>query len=128
MKEIKVISTERAPKAVGPYSQAVSWGDLLFCSGQIPFDPETGVMVEGDIGAQTERVMENLKAVLAAGGASLESVLKVTIYLADMSDFEKVNGVYGRYFEKSPPARACVEVSALPKGARVEADAIAAIK
>lgn len=121
----KTVSTEKAPAAIGPYSQAVSSGGFLFCSGQIPLDPETGKMVEGGIEAQTERVLKNLEAVLSAGGSSLASVVKTTVYLADMADFPAVNAVYGRFFGQAPPARATVQVAKLPAGARVEIDAVA---
>jgi 2-iminobutanoate/2-iminopropanoate deaminase len=121
----QIISTESAPSAVGPYSQAVSAGGFLFLSGQIPLDPATGQMVEGGIEAQTERVMENLGAVLQAAGLGFEDVVKTTVYLADMADFAAVNEAYGRHFAKEPPARACIQVAALPKGARIEIDAIA---
>ena len=115
-----------APKAIGPYSQAIKAGGMLFCSGQIPLDPKTGEMVgAGDVRAQARQVMENLRAVLTAGGASFASVVKTTIYLADLGDFAIVNEVYGRHFPKDPPARATVQVAALPLGAAVEIDAIA---
>jgi 2-iminobutanoate/2-iminopropanoate deaminase len=126
----QIISTTEAPKAIGPYAQAVaaSAGRLLFCSGQIPLDPATGEMVgAGDVRAQTERVLQNLGAVLAAGGASFASVVKTTIYLADLQDFGTVNEIYARYFPKDPPARATVQAAGLPKGALVEIDAIAAV-
>src|SRR5262245_35526425 len=101
-----VVSTESAPKAIGPYSQAIKAGGMLFCSGQIPLDPATGQIVgASDVKAQAKRVMENLKAVLAAGGASFASVVKTTIYLVDLADFAAINEVYGAYFEKDPPAR-----------------------
>jgi 2-iminobutanoate/2-iminopropanoate deaminase len=122
----QTIFTERAPKAIGPYSQAVIWEGLVFASGQIPLDPATGQVVEGDIAAQTERVMENLRAVLEAAGSSLAQVLKTTVYLQDVSEFPRMNEVYGRYFPAEPPARATVEVARLPRGARVEIEAIAA--
>ena len=116
-----------APKAIGPYSQAVQveGGKLTFCSGQIGLDPATGELVKGDISAQTERVMENLKAVLAAGGLDFSHVVRCGIFVVDLADFAKVNEIYGRYFQGAPPSRATVQVSALPKGARVEIDAIA---
>jgi 2-iminobutanoate/2-iminopropanoate deaminase len=120
------VKTERAPAAIGPYSQAVRCGGLIFCSGQIPLDPATGRMIEGEIEAQTERVLENLSAVLAAGGGNLRDVVKTTVYLVDLNDFPKMNAVYGRYFSESPPARATVQVARLPAGALVEIDAIAA--
>ncbi|MFL5307136.1 MAG: RidA family protein [Polyangia bacterium] len=126
----QIISTPEAPKAIGPYSQAVavSAGRLLFCSGQIPLDPRTGEMVgAGDVRVQAERVLQNLGAVLAAGGASFASVVKTTIYLADLQDFGAVNEVYGRFFPNEPPARATVQAAGLPKGALVEIDAIASV-
>ena len=122
----QIISSDAAPKAVGPYSQAVSAGDFVFLSGQIPLDPATGEMVQGDIAAQARRVMQNLGAVLKAAGLGFENVVKCTIYLTDLADFAVVNETYGRFFPKNPPARACVQVAALPKGARIEIDAIAA--
>jgi 2-iminobutanoate/2-iminopropanoate deaminase len=121
----QVVSTEKAPKAIGPYSQAIVSGELLFTSGQIPLDPATQQMVTGDIRAQTERVMENLGAVLAAAGAGFENVVKATIFVVDLADFAIVNEIYGKRFPKSPPARSTVQVAALPKGARVEIDLIA---
>ena len=124
--ERKAIATDGAPGAIGPYSQAIRAGDLLFCSGQIPLDPSSGEMVgQGDVRAQTRRVMDNLAAVLEAGGSSLARVVKCTIFLTDLGDFAAVNEEYARYFEgDAPPARACVQVSALPKGAEVEIEAI----
>jgi len=120
------IRTERAPAPVGPYSQAIAFGDLVFASGQIPLDPSTGEAVGGEIEAQTEQVLENLRAVLEAGGASLGSVLKTTVYLTDLSLFPRVNAVYAGAFSAEPaPARATVEVAALPLGVAVEIDAIA---
>lgn len=121
----KTVSTGDAPAAIGPYSQAVSSGGFLFCSGQIPLDPATGKMVEGGIEAQTERVLKNLEAVLAAGGSTLASVVKTTVYLADLADFPAMNAVYGKFFGQAPPARATVQVAKLPAGARVEIDAVA---
>jgi 2-iminobutanoate/2-iminopropanoate deaminase len=124
------IHSNDAPKAIGPYSQAISAaaGKLLFLSGQIPLDPKTGEMVgASDVRAQARRVMENLGAVLAAGGASFSSVVKTTIYLADLADFGAVNEIYGSYFKEAPPARATVQVAGLPKGALVEIDAIAVV-
>jgi 2-iminobutanoate/2-iminopropanoate deaminase len=122
------ITTEKAPAAIGPYSQAVESGGVLYCSGQIPLDPATGEMVSGEIKTETRQVLDNLAAVLDAGGSSLEHVLKTTIYLVQMSDFAAVNEVYGSYFSGSKPARATVAVAALPRGARVEIDAIAVLK
>ncbi|HYV46934.1 MAG TPA: RidA family protein [Myxococcaceae bacterium] len=121
------LHSDGAPKAIGPYSQAIQAdaGKLTFLSGQIPLDPKTGQLVEGDIAAQAERVMENLRAVLAAGGLTFENVVRSTIFLADLADFQKVNEVYGRCFQGPPPARVTVQAAALPRGARVEIDAIA---
>jgi 2-iminobutanoate/2-iminopropanoate deaminase len=121
----QIISTDKAPKAIGPYSQAVRAGDFLFCSGQIPMDPETGELVTGEIGAQTERVLQNIQAVLEAAGAGLDRVVRCTVFLADMDDFGAMNEVYGRFFTEHPPARAAVEVSRLPKGVGVEITAVA---
>jgi 2-iminobutanoate/2-iminopropanoate deaminase len=123
-----IISTDGAPKAIGPYSQAVSHNGLVYCSGQIPLDPATGQIIEGDIAAQTERVLENLKAVLDAAGSSLDQVLKTSVFLKDMGEFVKMNEVYGRYFTVAPPARATVEVARLPKDVRVEIECIAICK
>ena len=122
----KSITTAAAPAAIGPYSQAVRAGQLLFVSGQIPLD-EHGQLVSGSIEAQTARVLENLRAILSAGGAGLEHVVKTTIYLTDLTDFAAVNGVYARYFSEPFPARATVQVAALPKGANVEIDAVASL-
>ncbi|HEY1694629.1 MAG TPA: RidA family protein [Polyangiaceae bacterium] len=119
------IATKDAPGAIGPYSQGVRAGEVLFLSGQIPLDPATGQLVQGDIGAQTRRVMENLKAVLAAGGCTFRDVVRTTIYLVDLANFATVNEVYGAFFEAPFPARATVQVAALPRGAQVEIDAIA---
>lgn len=124
----QIVSTERAPKAIGPYSQAVIVGDMVFTSGQIPLVPETGVFVEGGIAEQTEQVLKNLSAVLEAAGAGLDSVVKTTVFLADMSDFAQMNEVYGRFFQHDPPARSTVQAARLPRDARVEIDAIALIK
>ena len=121
----QVISTSSAPKAIGPYSQAIRAAGLLFLSGQTPLDPATGVLVEGDIGKQTERVLENLKAVLTAAGSSLDRVVKTSVFLKDMGDFAAMNEVYGRYFPNDPPARSTIEAARLPKDARVEIDLIA---
>jgi 2-iminobutanoate/2-iminopropanoate deaminase len=123
------IESAGAPKAIGPYSQAVEarGARTLWLSGQIPLDPATGELVAGDVAAQTARVMENLRAVLAAAGAGFEHVVRCTIYLADLADFAKVNEVYGRAFPADPPARATVQVAALPRGARVEIDAVAVL-
>lgn len=125
----QIVHTDGAPKAIGPYSQAVKVpaGQMIFLSGQIPLDPATGEVVPGDVVAQTERVMENLKNVLAAAGASFENVVRCGIFLTDLNDFVKVNEVYGRHFPANPPARATVQVSKLPRGVMVEIDAIAVI-
>jgi 2-iminobutanoate/2-iminopropanoate deaminase len=123
----KVISTERAPGAVGPYSQAIVAGGFVWCSGQIPLDPSTGQLVQGEIEDETRQVLANLRAVLDAAGSSLDRVVRATVYLADLSDFEKVNAVYAESFGEQPPARVCIEACGLPKGARVEIDAIAEI-
>jgi 2-iminobutanoate/2-iminopropanoate deaminase len=120
-----VIATDTAPKAIGPYSQAVRSAGLLFLAGQIPLDPATGQLVEGDIAKQTERVLENIKSILAAAGSSLDRVVKTTVFLKDINDFAAMNEVYGRYFGQNPPARSTVEAARLPRDARVEIDAIA---
>ncbi len=126
--ERRVISTSAAPAAIGPYSQAVRVGDLVFLSGQIPLDPATGEMVGGqDVRAQTERVMDNLAAVLAAADSSFARVVKTTIFLTDLGDFAAVNEVYAKRFASEPPARATVQVAALPRGAKVEIEMIAAV-
>ncbi|MCL5772948.1 MAG: RidA family protein [Firmicutes bacterium] len=119
------ISTGNAPKAIGPYSQAVIAGNLIFTAGQIPLDPETGKFVGGGIKEQTKRVLENLKAILEEAGSSLENVVKTTIYLADLADFQKVNEVYGQYFKANPPARSTVQVVKLPRDSKIEIDAVA---
>jgi 2-iminobutanoate/2-iminopropanoate deaminase len=125
----EIITSSGAPRAIGPYSQAIAVraGQLLFLSGQIPLDPATGELVRGTIEEETGQVMRNLAAVLAAGGAGFQHVVKATIYLTDLSDFAKVNEVYGAHFKSSPPARSTVQVAALPRGARVEIDAVAAV-
>ena len=121
------ISTDRAPRAIGPYSQAVVHGGLLYSAGQIALDPGSMELVAGDTAAQTEQVFANLKAVLAAAGTDLSSVLKTTVYLVDMADFQPMNAVYARHFGEHRPARSTVAAAALPKGARVEIDVIAAV-
>ena len=121
----KIIKTENAPGAIGPYSQAVAAGGFVFLSGQIPIDPATGNFVEGGIAEQTEQVLRNLSKVLEAAGTSLARVVKTTVFLADMSDFAAMNEVYGRYFNESPPARSTVEAARLPRDARVEIDVVA---
>ena len=123
----EAIASDAAPKAIGPYSQAIRVGSLLFVSGQIPLDPATGAMVEGDIAAQTRRVFANLKAILEAAGASFDNVVRTTVYLADMNDFATVNEIYGTYFSSPAPARATVQAARLPKDARVEIDLIASL-
>jgi reactive intermediate/imine deaminase len=120
------VSTDQAPAAIGPYSQAVRSGSLLFASGQIPLDPATGQLVEGDITLQSRRVFDNLKAVCAAAGAGLDRVVRVGIYVVDLGDFAAVNAVMADYFDAPYPARSTIEVSGLPRGARVEVDAIVA--
>ena len=120
-----VVHSSDAPKAIGPYSQAIEAGGFLFCSGQIPLDPATGQLVIGDMRVQTERILANLEAVLKAGGSSLNRAVKLTVYLTNLGDFETLNQVLGERFVKDPPARAVVQVSALPKGATVEMDLIA---
>jgi 2-iminobutanoate/2-iminopropanoate deaminase len=121
----EAVTTPQAPRAIGPYSQAIKGGPFLFASGQIPLDPATGQMVDGDIAAQTRRVFQNLQAVLDAGGTSLARVVRTTVYLADMNDFAAMNEVYGTYFSAPFPARATVQAARLPKDARVEIDVIA---
>ena len=121
----QIIATDRAPKAIGPYSQAVRAGNLVFASGQIPIDPETGEFVPGGIAEQTEQVLRNLTAVFEAAGLGLNEVIKTTVFLADMNDFTAMNEVYGRFFAEQPPARATVQAARLPRDARVEIEAIA---
>jgi len=123
----KVITTEQAPAAIGPYSQAIKTGNLIFTSGQIPVDPATGKIVEGGVARQVERAIANLQAVLNAAGATLEDVVKTTLFIKDMNDFGTVNEVYGRYFVKEPPARSCVEAARLPKDVLVEIEAVAVV-
>ena len=121
------ISTPDAPGAIGPYSPAIKAGNLLFLSGQIPLDPATGAIVDGDVTAQTEQVMRNIAALLKAGGAGYEHVVRTTVFLADMNDFAAMNAVYGRFVADPPPARATVQVSRLPRDVRVEIDVIAVL-
>lgn len=123
----EIVATDRAPAAIGPYSQGVRAGGLLFCSGQVPLDPATGKIVSGGIEDQARRVLQNLEAVLSAGGASLSAVVKTTVYLVDLADFPKVNAVYAGFFPVAPPARATVQVAKLPAGALVEIDAVAVL-
>lgn len=119
------VSSAAAPAAIGPYSQAIECDGWLFLSGQIPLDPSSGELIEGDVAAQTEQVLTNLSAVLSAANASFDDIVKTTIYLTDLSDFSAVNAVYAKRFAANPPARATVQVAALPKGARVEIEAVA---
>ena len=125
MTERRVIHSDAAPAAVGPYSQAIFSGDLLFSAGQIPLDPATGTLVEGDIAVQTRRVLDNLEAVLTAADLTWANVVKMTVFLADMGDFKAVNEVYATVFGDDPPARSAVEVAGLPLGARVEMEMVA---
>lgn len=126
MKEI--VSTDKAPGAIGPYSQAVKTGNMVFCSGQIPIDTATGEFVSDDVAEQTEQVLKNLSAVLEAAGSNLNNVVKTTVFLADMNDFAAMNEVYAKYFSENKPARATVQAARLPKDARVEIDCIALIE
>lgn len=121
----QIIATDKAPQAIGPYSQAIRAAGLIFASGQIPIDPATGEFVSGGISEQTEQVLKNLSAVLEAAGTKIDHVLKTTVFLADMNDFAAMNEVYGKYFTSDPPARATVEAARLPRDARVEIEAIA---
>jgi 2-iminobutanoate/2-iminopropanoate deaminase len=123
----EVIATDRGPKAIGPYSQAIRANGFLFVSGQIPLDPATQQLVSGDIQTQTVRVLENLKGIVEAAGSSLDRVVRATVFLADMNEFAAMNEVYGRYFQKQPPARSTVQVSRLPRDVRVEIDVIAVV-
>ena len=121
----EVIATDRGPKAIGPYSQAIRANGFLFVSGQIPLDPVTQQLVTGDVQAQTERVLENLKGIVEAAGSSLDRAVRTTVFLADMNEFAAMNEVYGRYFRAQPPARSTVQVARLPRDVRVEIDLIA---
>jgi 2-iminobutanoate/2-iminopropanoate deaminase len=123
--EKKIIVTPKAPAAIGPYSQAIRIGSFLYTSGQIPLDPETMKMITGDIEMETEKVLKNIEAILKADGLDLNNIIKTTVYLTDLSEFTRMNQVYEKFFSKTKPARACVQVAALPKGAKVEIDAIA---
>jgi len=122
------IATEFAPKAIGPYSQGIACGDLLFLSGQVPLDPGTGTLVRGTVQEEVARVLDNLKAVLEAAGAGFDRVVRTTVYLTDLKDFEAMNEVYARCFGTHRPARSTVQVSGLPRGARIEIDAIARLR
>jgi 2-iminobutanoate/2-iminopropanoate deaminase len=121
----KIISTSDAPAAVGPYSQAVRVGSTIYCAGQIPLDPKTGQIVSNDISEQARRVLDNITAILKTEGLSFENIVKTTIFLTDLADFQTVNEIYATYFKQAPPARSTVQVPALPKGARIEIEAIA---
>jgi 2-iminobutanoate/2-iminopropanoate deaminase len=121
----KIISTNEAPAAVGPYSQAVRIGSTVYCAGQIPLDPKSGQIVSKDISEQTRRVLDNISAILKAEGLLFENIVKTTIFLTDLADFQTVNEIYASYFKQAPPARSTVQVAALPKGARIEIEAIA---
>ena len=121
----EIISTDQAPGAIGPYSQAVKIGEMVFVSGQIPLDPLSGNLIEGDIKAQTRQVLKNVSAVLSAAGTSLDRVVKTTVFITNMNDFSLMNEVYAEFFTSMPPARACVEVSRLPKDVLVEVEAVA---
>ena len=123
----RVVQTDRAPKAIGPYSQAIQAGDFLFLSGQIPLDPKIGELVKGDIGQQTKQVLENIKGVLESQKLGMEDVVKVTIFLKNIANFNQVNEIYGTYFPTSPPARSTVEVARLPRDVEIEIEAIALI-
>jgi 2-iminobutanoate/2-iminopropanoate deaminase len=121
----EIIATEKGPKAIGPYSQAIRANGFIFTAGQVAFDPATNQIVEGDVAAQTARVLENLKAIVEAAGSSLDHAVKATVYLKDMGDFAAMNEVYARYFANNPPARSTVEAARLPRDVRVEIDLIA---
>ena len=121
----RIIQTDQAPAAIGPYSQAIRIGDFLYTSGQIALDPESGIFLSGEIEEETEQTLKNISAILQAGGVNFENVIKTTVYLSDLNDFTRMNQVYEKYFSQNKPARACVQVAALPKGAKVEIDAIA---
>ena len=124
----QIIHTEKAPAAIGPYSQAIKAGNLLFISGQVPFNPETMEIVEGGVQEQTTRVLENLKAILAEAGASFDNVVKTTVFIKDMNEFGEINEIYANYFGENKPARACVEVARLPRDVKVEIEAIAVVE
>jgi 2-iminobutanoate/2-iminopropanoate deaminase len=124
----KVIISEKAPKAIGPYSVAIQTGDFVFTSGQLGLDPATGNLVSGGIEAETRQVLTNIRNVLAASGSGLEQVVKTTVFLKDMADFTKMNAIYGEFFTENPPARSTVQVAGLPKGGLIEIDTVAKIK
>ena len=125
--KLEIIATDKAPAAIGPYSQMVKFGNMLFCSGQIPLDPATGEIVAGDIRAQTEMVMNNIAAVLIAAGAGFDDVIKTTIFLVDLGDFATVNEIYGKRFQNHKPARSTVAVKGLPRGSLLEIEVVAAL-
>lgn len=125
--ERQVVRADKAPKAIGPYAQAIRVGDFVFCAGQVGLDPSTGKLVEGDIQVQTRRVLQNLSGVLEAAGSSLSRVVKTTVFLTNLDDFQMMNAVYAEFFPSAPPARSTVQVSRLPAGASVEIDAIAMV-
>jgi 2-iminobutanoate/2-iminopropanoate deaminase len=127
MKARTTIVTEKAPRAIGPYAQGIACGGFLFLSGQVPLDPASGELVRGTVQEEVQRILDNLKAVLEAAGTGVERVVRTTVYLTDLKDFEAMNAVYARAFGAHPPARSTVQVAALPKGARVEIDAIASL-
>jgi 2-iminobutanoate/2-iminopropanoate deaminase len=121
----RIISTSDAPAAIGPYSQGVRVGSTIYCAGQIPLDPKTGQVVSGGIEAQTRRVLDNITAILKTEGLTFDHIVKTTVFLVDLADFQTVNEIYGSYFKQTPPARSTVQVAALPKGARLEIETIA---
>jgi len=123
----KAIQTDKAPAAIGPYSQSVMSGDLLFVSGQLPIDPATGKLIEGTMTEQTERILTNMSAIIEEAGADLSHVVKTTIFLADLGDFAEINGAYGEFFKETPPARSTIQVAALPLGARIEIEAVVSL-
>ncbi|ABW19283.1 RidA family protein [Alkaliphilus oremlandii] len=125
---MEVVNTKKSPAAIGPYSQAIKTGDLLFISGQLPMDPETMSIISGSVKDQTVKAIENLKAILEEAGLTLNNVVKTTVFIKDMNDFADINEIYASYFVENKPARACVEVARLPKDARVEIEAIATFK
>ena len=127
MPERHVIDSDAAPAAIGPYSQAIRTGDLLFCSGQLPMDPSSGELIKEDAPGQARRCLHNLSAICEAAGGSLADAVRITVYLADMTDFQRVNDVYAEFFENDPPARVAIQAAALPRGADVEIDAIVAL-
>lgn len=125
---VRTVTTSTAPQAMGPYSQGIEDNGLLYCSGQVPLDPETGTLVEGGIVEQTDRVMRNLANILVAGGSNIGNILKTTVYLADLADFQQMNEIYAKHLGNHRPARTTIQVAALPLGALVEIDAIAAVE